>query len=219
MGDMMAIKAFLAELRQIKGDAGRVSLEAHHWHRQTPHTRDLIVTGNINRPSMPMGGLQPTAGPTSRLVDGILQLGELVEFQGVAPNAGYVHLFNLGTSGTVYKLGPSRQYPHNRVERGERFILPSARLFQSQTGGPWIMQPPTTQKCGEPERILTILTTDDTDLQITDLHPKLVGRDVYTPCPSRGPSFAAAARVDVAKLFSIPTERWEYGLLELGVTE
>jgi hypothetical protein len=71
----------------------------------------------------------------------------------------------------------------------------------------------------EPERLLVILTTDDTDLQIKDLHQKLEGRDLLTRCPTRGPSFIGPAKTGKPKLFRIPNDRWEYGLLELELQD
>ncbi len=197
------IASLLESLRQVKGPHGRIRIHACHWLPDKPEARGIIAAGT---------------GAAGRW-DGALRIGESVEFAGTAPRPGHLHLFDLGTSGTCIKLMPSKEFPDNLVQAGEEFRIPSELRLAAERlpGGAFRVVGPASAECGKPERLLAIITQDDADLQIEDLHPKLRGRDLLTRCAARGPAFTGPPRVDTAKLFRIPPERWDCGVLELEV--
>ena len=207
------ITTLLRSIRQVKGPHGRVKLHAIHWRPDAPDARGIIAAGS--RGIVPAGTLDT---PPVQW-DGTLHIGESVEFTGASPVTGYLHLFNLGTSGTCVKLCPSREYPANAVEAGQQFAIPSKQRLDGERppDGAFNVSGPPSSQAGHPERLLAIVTVDDTDLQIEDLHPRLVGRDLLTRVAARGPSFSGPPRVGTAKLFRIPPDRWHYALLEMEV--
>jgi len=219
-----AIMTLLQMLHASKGETGRVSLHALHWLPDSPQTRDVIAakTSGLNKIASGVSAADCAKRESQESWDGMLRVGEVMTFRGRSPCAGYLNLFNLGTSGTCVKLAPSMEYPGNFVACGEEFCLPSSKLFDEPTmlfHGGFRATPPATSHTGHPERLLVIITQDDIDLQLEDLHPKLLGRDLLTRCPARGPSFTGPARTDTAKLFHIPSSRWDYGLLEMELLQ
>ena len=220
-----AVRALTQMLWHVKGKAGTVVLKAHHSHAGG-QTRNIITSKNIvvtkHKPSgSPTGsGFAPTAEPVwNDGPDGVLVIGEVVEFKICSSTSGYVHLFDIGTSGTVLKLGPSKEYPNNRIEAGVEITVPSPKICLLPHGQFWQVAGPTTAETGEPERLLVLVTQDDVELQIEDLHPGLVGRDLYTRSVKARPSFSAVPRVQAPTLFQAPQEWFEYGLVEMAVAE
>ncbi|MFW6161705.1 MAG: hypothetical protein ACODAJ_02995, partial [Planctomycetota bacterium] len=117
------------------------------------------------------------------------------------------------------KLAPSAEHPRNRVRAGEVFRVPSDALLGARhlPRGRFVVLDRLTADTGEPDRLLAIVTRDDVVLHLADLHPKLLGRHLLSPCPGRAAGFAGRPRVGVARLFTLPPEAWDYGLLEMEV--
>lgn len=153
--------------------------------------------------------------------DGVLRIGEFVRFEGRSPVDGYVHLFNLGTSGTCVKLAPSDAFPDNHVPARRVFEMPSDQFVGDDVfpDGIWPEEGPTTFETGHPERLLVIVTCDNISLELEDLHPRLCGRDLYEQRAARGPGFAGPVQTGRPKLFQLDPARWEYGLIALNVLE
>ncbi len=204
-----SIREFLAILRRAKGPAGSVKLRAHHWSpsetARDVGTKKKIITA-------------PSSGSGSGRYDGVLQIGEIIEFVGQSPRSGFVHLYDLGTSGTVMRLAPSQEYPDNHVEKDVEFTIPSARICPLPPGETWRVSGPTTAMTGEPERLLVLVTQPDGAYAIEDLHPGLRGRDLYTRSAKGIPrGFANRPTAPVPGLFHLRPDEYDYGLIELEV--
>lgn len=229
------IHNLIQSVRQLKGPHGNIELSAEHWYPDNKYgTRGLIMSRGIcpagtpgnEKPVQdyldPPGNDKPDPSSESEPdCDGSLKVGEMVAFSGISYRTGYVHLFNFGTSGTCLKLAPSREYPDNRVVAGEKFRLPSESLLSSRElraeGFP--VDGPVSPVYGQPERLMVIVTSDDIDIQVKDLNPKLTGRDLLTRCASRGAGFSMPPRKDVSKIFQLEPGKWDFGLLEMDVME
>jgi len=161
----------------------------------------------------------PPREPLTEGYDDVLSVGEYVHVEGRSPVDGYLHLFNLGTSGACLKLAPSQEFPDNRVDAGQVFEVPSPQFVGNDKfpKGVWEECGPTTAAAGQPERILFLLTRENISLEIADLHPQLQGRDLYTPRGSRGAGFSGPVKRERAKLFQLDPDDWEYGLLSFNV--
>ena len=215
------ITTLLGSVRQVKGPVGRVALRA--WHGSPRgEGRERAILSRGWRGVVAAGAPGAPERPSPGRWDGVLHVREWITFEGRSPRAGHLHLFNLGTSGTCVKLAPSEEHPANAVAAGASFRLPSEDLLSAESLGRsgrfWVTGPPSSRH-GQPERLLVVVTEPDVDLQLEDLHPKLLGRDLLTRCAGRGPAFGGRARVDKAKLFRIPPEQWDYGLLEMRVAD
>jgi hypothetical protein len=124
------ITDFVAMLRRRKGEVGRVELRAHHWPHAT-NARDVGTRKKVITAGSPVMGTEP------RRFDGVLEIGEILEFVATSPRSGFVHLFDFGTSGTVLKLGPSVEYPQNRVEANVEFTIPSPLICPLPNDQSW----------------------------------------------------------------------------------
>ncbi len=67
------------------------------------------------------------------------------------------------------------------------------------------------------KRLFAVVTCDDIDLQIEDLHLRLQGKDVLTRCASRGPAFSSPAKSGKTKLFQLRPNQWKYGFVSVEV--
>jgi hypothetical protein len=205
---VIAIHSLLNQIQTDKGEIGRVEILCTHWRPENAGERGIIAAKPI-----------PKANTSKSATNKIIQVGEYCEFEGVSPINGYLHLFNFGTSGYCLKLAPSMEYQNNYIDRNAPFRLPSEQFLSRKIfdAGVWREGGPTTTETGQLEQLLIIATRDDIDLQIEDLHPKLLGNDLLTRCSSRGPSFSGSVKTGVSKLFRLPLESWEYGLLQMEV--
>ncbi len=221
------IDFFLQMLREAKGPRGIIELCVIHCSPRLPITRGFVAGGTYRPggsselPETP-GTLPPpdADGPITWEETDFLKVGEYIEFHGKMPCDGYLHLFNLGTSGRCMKLFPSNKHPNDLERAGAVFWVPS----KSRCDIPvveFIEKGPTTAEMGKPERLLTIVTHDRIHLQIEDLHPDMVGHDVFDGYPSRGPGFSGGPILRKPGFLGgrIRPEQWEYGLLEMEVRE
>lgn len=223
------ILTLLETIEHSKGPVGRIELCCMHWRPERPRLKAVATSRGVTYAGDPsvdaslaehlVAAAAPSQEPLAAGRDDKLAVGEYVRFEGRSPVDGYLHLFNLGTSGACLKLAPSEEFPDNRVAAGRVFELPSPQFVGNDSfpKGIWEELGPATAETGHPERILFILTRDDIELGIEDLHPKLRGRDLYTPRGSRGPGFTGTVKRERAKLFRLDPAAWEYGLLSLDV--
>ena len=147
--------------------------------------------------------------------DGSIQAGEYYTIKGFSPRSGYVHLFNLGTSGTVAKLTPTELGEDNRVESERSFLLPSEKLIDLAKGRGFGVSMSAQYEHVQPERLLVIVTNEDREVNAEDLDPLFENlmRPNQTVGRKRG-----GIDIDcgaVSAIFEWPAESWEYGLLEL----
>ncbi len=214
------IRSFLKTVEQLKGVTGAVELHLVHWMpgggERGVICRDaaaLSAAGPKAKPA-PQG---TTGEPPIMQRDGALRVGEYVEVEGGVPCGGYLHLFNFGTSGTCLKLAPSAEFPDNAVRAGQVFHIPSDQFLARAALPEWREMGPLTAETGHREYLFAVLTADDVDLQLKDLHAKLQGRDLLSRSPSRGPSFHGQVSPNRPKLFCLDKDRWEYGLVTADV--
>ncbi len=212
----VAIATLLAGLRHAKPDGERIDLFAVRWTVDAPSARTAFAA---------LGQVLPESLAASRVTetgpwDGRLQIGDRMEFHGRMPFAGHVHLFNLGTSGTCAKLAPSPAFPEGAEVHGHAFRIPAAPpggIEALASEGGFTVTGPGTRETGEPERLLAIVTVDEIDLRLEDLHPRLVGRRPGARSIDSGPGFAGPARAESTGLFRLEAARWEYGLLSMEI--
>jgi len=217
-------------IEQSKGTVGKVRLCCLHWLPKEPGGKSAIAARGLTWAGDPAVSQHPATTleeketpPEDNLRegrDGRLTVGEHIRFEGVSPMTGYVHLFNLGTSGKCIKLAPSEECPNNRIEAGRVLELPSEQFVRMSDfkNGVWFEEGPTTAEAGHPERILAIVTREDIELECEDLHPDLESHRLYTARGARGPGFGGPVQRNRARLFQLPPDSWEYGLISLEVT-
>ena len=227
------IRSFIKQLFKVKGMRGHVELHAFHGVPEEPRSRGAITAGTgraaftpgTDPSGTPGTGTPPPAKPVPPYevgvehMDGSLRIGEVVEFEGKSPRDGWIHLFNLGTSGEVTKLAPSEGHEDNKVTRDATFAIPSERLFsKTLVGGHFIIKPPSTQLSKSLERILAIVTADNVVLNVEDLHPRMIVIEALGRCAARG-GVKKIAGDSRPLLFQLPPESWDYELLELELLD
>ncbi|NWH04807.1 hypothetical protein [Desulfobacter latus] len=227
---------FLKALNEVKKEDGKITLSAQVWEESSTDKAEAngsSARGFTNKPSQktktvesaPKDDIRENITPGDKQWHGRIKAGSTVSFSGISPITGFVHLFNLGTSGTCQKLAPSREFPDNRVAANQAFAIPSEKLFSPRylggsNGFKVSLNPDKTHI--QPERLFVVVTRTDQVVQIEDLEPRLVTRqgcgDVLTRCASRGPGFGGSVETGRSNLLSHP-EAWEYGLLEMEICE
>jgi len=220
------ILTLLDMIEEAKGPVGKVRLCCIHWTPNAPEHKGAIPGRGVTfaddpnvheHPAKQLKQSDERPGESlSEGRDGSLKLKERIRFEGLSPVSGYIHLFNLGTSGLCDKLAPSEEFPDNRIEANQVLELPSEQFVRMADcpDGVWEETGPPSSETGHPERILCIVTEDDIELECPDLHPDLEQRHVYT---ARGPGFGGQVRRNRSKLFNLSQEKWEYGLISLNV--
>jgi len=143
-----------------------------------------------------------------------LRPGEELHVVVDTPRSGYLHLFNLGTSGEVSKLLP---------EPGVRALVAAGRAYLASPGAgvtaffpegpraePWVEHGPAN---GFAERVLAVVTTEDRPLSASRLHPAW-GEAAYA-------GFLAASGFAVASIEPVlgawPASAWSWGYCEIPV--
>jgi hypothetical protein len=214
------VRTLIRDVRAQKGPCGKVALFCVHGFPHRPASRGIIGGRGLVAPGGPDDPLPSTTVGTQppkshRIegceVDGSLRIGEHIFFRCRSPIGGFVHFYNLGTSGTCLRLDPPPGCQPRPIHGGEEFRIPSA---QSRAGSISIVPPPSSLH-QEPERFLLIVTSDPVDLPCTELHRKLADRG--ESLARGGP--VGPVRVDRARLFGLDSDSWEYGLLELDTLE
>lgn len=223
------ILTLLDMIEKTKGTVGQVPLCCLHWFPAELSKRGLVTSrgitfaGDLTVEDHPASNLESGETPLGDFLsesrDGDLSVGAHVRFEGYSPVMGYVHLFNLGTSGQCVKLAPSEMCPKNWLEAGEIFELPSEQFVRMEDfpEGVWVEEGPATAATGQPERMLIIVTRYDIELECEDLHPDLQQRQLYASRGASTSGFGGPVRRNRAKLFELEPDQWEYGVLSLNV--
>jgi hypothetical protein len=160
-------------------------------------------------------GLPPDFRPAPPEWAASLRPGEELHVVVDAPRSGYLHVFNLGTSGEASKLLPE---PGLRapVEAGRAYLAsPGAGVTPFFPEGPlaeaWVEHGPAN---GFAERVLAVVTTEDRPLSASRLHPAWGEGASVGPLATSG--FAAASIEPV--LSAWPASTWSWGYCEIPVT-
>jgi hypothetical protein len=91
-----------------------------------------------------------------------LRIGNELHVVVSAPTRGYLHLFNLGSSGDVRRMLPRPGEPPSAVDPGR------AHLSSPAPAIPWIEKGPAN---GFPERVLAVVTAEPKAVPPSCLHP------------------------------------------------
>lgn len=148
-----------------------------------------------------------------------LHVGDYLHVAVTSPVSGVLHLFNLGTSGTVAKLLPHAKASTQRVAANTRYFVtggmastfrqdPYIERGASANGGPG-------RANGFPERLLAIVETgaETPGVEATDLNPEWSRFNaVYRGTKGNWTSGPAATRPD---FWSRPD--WVWGYIEVPV--
>src|SRR6185312_4354837 len=91
-----------------------------------------------------------------------LRLGHELHVVVTSPRRGYLHLFNLGSSGDVRRMLPRPDGAPVLLEPG------CAHLASPAHSTPWVENGPLN---GHPERVLAVVTAEPRALAASCLHP------------------------------------------------
>jgi len=144
-----------------------------------------------------------------------LRVGDDLHVVVDAPVSGYLWMFNLGSSGEVSQIVPDRMQPASRVNAGQSYLVSTGAAIAPVSSepppvSPWVEQGPVN---GFPERILAIVTAENTPLAASSLHPAWSGS---RPAPNRPAAGFGAPRIE-ATLGARPTHGWAWGVAEAAV--
>jgi len=147
-----------------------------------------------------------------------LRVGEHMHLVVNSDRPGYLHMFNLGMSGSVAKL-----FPHTPEKA--QYIPAGRRLFITQTGvspfttGPYrelgdSSNPQTQGKAnGYPERILAVVLDSHVNVKAGDLHPDWTKFDTTY----RGTGSWGVVRDETSWFWHLPSATWTWGIIEIPV--
>jgi hypothetical protein len=144
-----------------------------------------------------------------------LRVGDDIHVIVDAPVSGYLWVFNLGSSGEVDRIVPERLEPAAAVKAGQSYLVSTGAAIapvssEPPPASPWMEQGPAN---GFPERILAIVTAENTPLAPSSLHPAWSGSG---PAPTRPAAGFGAPRIE-ATLGARPTRSWAWGVAEAAV--
>jgi len=147
-----------------------------------------------------------------------LRVGEHMHLVVNSNRPGYLHMFNLGMSGSVAKL-----FPH--MPDQAQYIPAGRRLFITQSGaspftrGPYrelgdSSDPRTLGKAnGYPERILAIVVDSHVNIKASDLHPDWAKYDTsYRDAGGWG-----VVQDETSWFWHLPSVTWTWGIIEIPV--
>lgn len=129
-----------------------------------------------------------------------LRLGHELHVVVTTPRRGYLHLFNLGSSGEVRRMLPRPGEPPAALEPGR------AHLALPAPGQPWVEKGPLN---GHPERVLAVVTAEAKAVPASSLHPS------FSDAAFTRGGFSAPV-VD-AVLPAWPAATWSWGFCEARV--
>lgn len=144
-----------------------------------------------------------------------LRVGDELHVVVDSPVSGYLWVFNLGSSGEVNRIVPDRIQPAARVAGGQSYLVSTGAAIapvsaQPLPPSPWVEQGPVN---GFPERILAIVTTENTPLAPCSLHPAWNGSGPPRNRPAGG---FGSPRIE-ATLGGRPISGWAWGVAEAAV--
>lgn len=198
-----SILRFIQKLVSHKGRAMEARIEAEMW---TPGQQSRSAFNNRGfcnpadydiapeRPAYLASDSEP-----DYYKDGVLIIGQNLRLTVNSPRDGWLHLFNLGTSGVCETLSSEPL----QVYKGEPKGIPDEDPNQG-----YPVLPPTSGQHGQPERLLVLVTDSDYALSLQDLDP-----DLRHQTGTRG-TFAAPPTTERPRLFRLPLDTWDYCLLE-----
>lgn len=102
-----------------------------------------------------------------KIVSGKLHLGDRMTLRLRSGRAGYLTLFNLGTSGTVSKVFPCAAFgtTQNYIEANRVYSLPGELMSEENLpDGLWVETGPASSRNGLPERVVAVLTDEPVEL-------------------------------------------------------
>jgi hypothetical protein len=147
-----------------------------------------------------------------------LRVGEHMHLAINSDHPGYLHMFNLGMSGSVAKL-----FPHTPEKA--QYITAGRRLFITQAGaspftsGPYrelgdSSDPRALGKTnGYPERILAIVVDSHVNIKASDLHPDWTKFDTTY----RGAGGWGVVQDETSWFWHLPSVTWTWGIIEVPV--
>lgn len=124
-----------------------------------------------------------------------LHLGQELQVVVSSPQSGYLHLFNLGSSGEVRRMLPRPGAAPAALAPGHPY------LALASPDSPWIEKGPLN---GFPERVLAIVTTEPNSVLPSALHPSFNDTAV-----ARG--FSPPVIASLLSAWPIPTWSWGIG--------
>jgi len=144
-----------------------------------------------------------------------LRLGDEIHVVIESSAAGYLHVFNLGCSGEASVMIPDRLQPPVRVEAYQAYLVSTGAAIAPLASvgapiSPWVEEGPVN---GYPERILAVVTTENTPLPASELHPAWSGP--AAPVSVSGTGFGAP-QIE-SSLGGRPPAGWAWGLAEVAV--
>jgi hypothetical protein len=134
-----------------------------------------------------------------------LNIGEEYTIRLFSHRSGYVHVFNLGSSGSVEKMFPNTAgVPGKSANRITADIPLLVSNFSGNTG--WEEMGPESAVAGNPEGLLVVLTKDDVTLHEQHLHIDL---NQYAAKGTRGG--LGEESQGISELYSKPEEEIAFG--------
>ena len=128
-----------------------------------------------------------------------MRLGAELRLAVNVPRPGFLHLFNLGSSGEVRRMLPRPGQRPTAVEPGRDILLSPTSSAQ------WIEEGPAN---GFPERVLAVVTVEARAVLPSCLHPSW-NDSAYT----RG----FGLPVVESRLSAWPTAAWDWGYCEAAI--
>lgn len=149
-----------------------------------------------------------------------LRVGEYMHVVVTSERPGYLHMFNLGMSGSVAKL-----FPHT-PDRAQ-YIMGGKRLFITQgnaspfTSGMYreLGDSSNTSQLGKangyPERLLAIVIDEHVNIKAGDFHPSWSVFDAsYRSAENWG-----TVQDDTSWFWKLPPSAWSWGIIEVPVED
>lgn len=95
-----------------------------------------------------------------------LRIGEVFAIGITSSLAGYLHIFNIGTTGIVSRVLPSSELDNiaPRIEANDQLLIPGDILEEYFPEKGWVENGPTTAETGRHEKIVAIVTEENVDL-------------------------------------------------------
>jgi hypothetical protein len=151
-----------------------------------------------------------------------LNLGDEIHVVIDSSFGGYLHVFNLGSSGEVTPIVPEPRQLPVRIEPGVGYLISTGAAIVPVSSeppplSPWVEQGPVN---GFPERLLAVVTAEPIRLTPSDLHPAWGGAESLAQ-PARPEAALHLAGFGIARvettLSGRPTAGWAWGVAEAAV--
>jgi hypothetical protein len=143
-----------------------------------------------------------------------LHIGDEIHVVVQPPVAGFLHVFNLGSSGEVSLLIPAGDASPVKVEAHQPYLVSTDGPVAAVTAeeppmSPWIEEGPVN---GYAERILAVVTASSAPLPACELHA------AWSGAPTARPSAVGFGAPQIeATLAARPPALWAWGLAEVTV--